>query len=82
MVLVETHAIVPELVHLLPHGEMLLVGTRRDLRIEIRARQRERHVPARLELVEVPIERQQVEQKNLHDKLVLGRARRGQRMGF
>ena len=62
MVLVQADAVIAEPIHLLPHGEMLLVGARRNLRIKIRARQRKAHVPVGLELVKVTIERQQVEQ--------------------
>ena len=66
VVLVQADAVVAEPVHLLPHREMLLVGARRDLRLEIGARQRKRHVPPRLELVEVAVIGQQVEQEDLH----------------
>ena len=67
VVLVQPDAVIAEPVHLLPHREMLLVGARRDFRIEIRARQRERHMTAGLELVEMAVERQQVEQEDLHE---------------
>ena len=75
VVLVQPDAVVAEPVHLLPHGEMLLVGARRDLRLEIGARQRKRHVPAGLELVEMAVERQEVEQEDLHERLVFATGR-------
>ena len=43
-----------------------LVGARRGFGFEIAAWQWKRHVPSGLELVEVAVERQQVEQENLH----------------
>src|SRR5947209_5738644 len=64
--LVQSDTVIAEAVHLLPHREMLLVGTGRGFRIEIGARQRKWHVPTRLELIEMTIERQQVEQEDLH----------------
>jgi hypothetical protein len=66
VVLVQTDAVIAEPVHLLPDGEVLLVGARRDFRVEIRAAQRKRHMTAGLELVEVTVERQEIEQKDLH----------------
>ena len=64
--LVQADAVIAEPVHLLPHGEMLLVGARRGLGIEIRFRQRKGHVPPGLELVEMTVEREKVEQEDLH----------------
>src|SRR5258705_104765 len=56
-------------------GKVLLVGARRDLRLETITRQRKRHVPRRLELVEMAVVGEQVEQEDLHGILVLRRAR-------
>jgi hypothetical protein len=53
---------VAEPIHLpLPHRQMLRIGARRDLRIEMAARQRPGHEPLRLELIKVPVVGEEIE---------------------
>jgi hypothetical protein len=45
---------------------MLRIGARRDLRIEMAARQPPGHEPLRLELIEVPVAGEEIEQVDSH----------------
>ena len=64
--LVQADAVVAELVHLLPALEVLFVGPRRDLGIEVIQRQRVGEVLGFLVLVEMLGVGQQVEDEDFH----------------
>ena len=66
VVLVQADAVEAELVHLLPGFEVLCIGARADLRIEMIARQRVGDVLVALVVVEVLAVGQQVEDEDFH----------------
>ncbi len=66
MMLVEPDPVIAEPVHLLPGGEMLGIGARRDFRLEVLFRERIGQFAADLEMLELFAIRQQVKDEHFH----------------
>src|SRR5690242_16237072 len=80
MMLVEPDPVIAEAVELFPGLEVLGIGPRRDLRVEMFARQRIRQLVADLQMLELLPVSQQIKDEHLHSA-PLAIPRRGASLG-